>query len=391
MAIEELYIDGTPCGLGTHMPIPRDVAVLGSMEVAEEFVDELRRRFLVATYFIASTRTSTIPGISIAGASPEATLYTPALDVEYLVHGKPISMNVIPVTPDGIPTPALLTRVALELLDVPTIIVDAGSFLDPRVPHIDLPSRRVGGRIDVEDALPMDVARNLFEEAKLLGKMLGNERTAFVVGESMPGGTTTAMTIMEALGFKAVGRVSSADPNNPHELKKQVFSKAVQRSGLGIPVDDPFLAVAKFGDPLHVSIAGFVAGLLERGSIAMLAGGTQMCSVLAILRKLGIELRKRVAIGTTRWIIEDRSSDIVGLVKDIAPEVPILATKLSFENAPYQGLRAYERGYVKEGVGAGGTLVALSIYRGTELGYVLRKIFEEYERLLSLGVVEERG
>ncbi|MEM2302276.1 MAG: TIGR00303 family protein, partial [Sulfolobales archaeon] len=36
----------------------------------------------VPIYVIASTRTSTIPGISIAGASPELTLYTPALDVE---------------------------------------------------------------------------------------------------------------------------------------------------------------------------------------------------------------------------------------------------------------------------------------------------------------------
>jgi len=61
---------------------------------------------LIIIVFIASTETSTILGLSVAGATPEATLYTPALDVEYLTLGRPLSANVVPVTPTGVPTPA---------------------------------------------------------------------------------------------------------------------------------------------------------------------------------------------------------------------------------------------------------------------------------------------
>ena len=366
-----------------------DLLIVGDISIAEKFISEFKYRNSMALYFIASTRTSTIPGISIAGSTSEATLCTPGLDVEYLVLGMPVSMNVIPVTPDGIPTPALLTRVALGLLGIPYIVVDTGSYLDPKIPHVDLPSRTIGDRIDSGSALPREVAIRLFEEARILGRMLGSKSMAFIVGESMPGGTTTAMAIMESLGYRAIGRVSSAGPDNPHKLKEEVFRKGIENSGLKIPIDDVFRAIAAIGDPLHISIAGFVAGVLEKNSIVLLAGGTQMCSVLAILKKLGIDLRERVAIGTTKWIIEDSSSDIRGLVRDIAPEIPIIATKLSFNDVHYKGLKAYEEGYVKEGVGAGGTIVALTILKDIKLDELKKSILYEYERLLKLGLAEK--
>jgi len=369
--------------------VPNTIIAIGELERVERFVQGFRSGYPLAIYIIASTRTSTIPGISIAGPSPEATLYTPALDVEYLVMGRPLTLDVIPMTPEGLPTPALITRVALSMLSIPYIVVDAGSYIDPKIPHVDLPSRVVGDRIDSGRALPLEKAEALFSEAKTLATMLVPPQGSIIVGESMPGGTTTAMAIMEALGFRAVGRVSSAGPTNPHELKKSVFMKGVERSGLRIPTDDVFKAVSAVGDPLHISIAGFVAGALERDAWILLAGGTQMCAVLAILKKMGIDLRNRVAIGTTRWIVEDPSSDIEGLVRDIAPEVPILATKLSFANAPFHGLRMYEEGFVKEGVGAGGTVIALTILRGVDVKDVENAIYHEYRRLLEMGSAKE--
>jgi len=343
--------------------------------------EELRRRHVTAVFFIASTKVSTIPGISIAGANPDATLYTPALDVEYLVLGSPKTMNTIPVTPEGLPTPAVISRTCLKILGIPLIVVDAGSFVEPRIPHIDLDGRSVGGRIDVEDALPYSSARALYESAKTLGLMLGSRDVFLVVGESMPGGTTTAMSIMEALGFRAVGRVSSAAPRNPHRLKEEVFRAALRRTGLSIPVSDVFEAVSRLGDPLHISIAGFVEGALERGSFVMLAGGTQMASVLAILRRLNAELRD-IVIGTTRWIVEDRQSDLVGLVRDIAPSVPVVYTKLSFASSRFPGLRAYEEGYVKEGVGAGDMAVVLHLKAGVDHVKLASEVEAEYSRLV---------
>lgn len=138
------------------------ITVLGDPADVES-VAKPRSMFLV---LISSTLTSTIPGISIAGASPELTLYTPALDVEYLVAGLPKSLNVIPATPDGLPTPAVLTRASLELLGLPVLVVDAGSKVEPRIPHAELPSRTVGD-IRSGRALPGGTSRALFEEARL--------------------------------------------------------------------------------------------------------------------------------------------------------------------------------------------------------------------------------
>ncbi len=371
------------------MSIPKGVIVVGDEKAAQKFIEGFRHGTPFALYFIASTKTSTIPGISIAGPSPEGTLYTPALDVEYLVAGRPLTLNVIPMTPEGLPTPALLTRAALSMLSIPYIVIDAGSYIEPRIPHVDLPSRRVGERIDTGKALPVEIAKALFEESKMLADMIVPSRGSVIVGESIPGGTTTAMAIMEALGFRAIGRVSSAGLNNPHELKKRVFEEGIRNSGLTIPTSNVFEAVAAVGDPLHISIAGFVVGALSRDARILLAGGTQMCAVLAILRNLGIELRERVAIGTTKWIVEDPSSDIEGLVSDIAPETPIIATALSLGDTPFSGLRMYEQGFVKEGVGAGGTVVALTLLKGVELEELKKTIYNEYRRLLQMGAAKE--
>ena len=85
---------------------------------------------------IGTTDVSLIPGITVAGATPELTHYTPALDVEYLLTGRPITLDVVPVTPDGIPTPALVTRAVA--FDVPKLVVNAGARVRPRVPYVDL-------------------------------------------------------------------------------------------------------------------------------------------------------------------------------------------------------------------------------------------------------------
>jgi len=350
--------------------------------------DEVRRilssvkdgRFL-GVYFIGSTKTSTIPGISIAGATPELTLYTPAVDVEYLFHGKPLSMDRVPVTPEGIPTPALITRAALNSSNIPFIVVDAGSHVKPKIPHVDLPSKIVGERIDLGRALPYEAARKLFEESKILAEELARLAELMILGESIPGGTTTALGILIALGYEAWGMVSSAAPENPHVLKQRIVRKGLEKS-CGLPSGDPFEAVARLGDPVHISMAGFLAGAVERDAKVILAGGTQMAAVLAVAKHAKVSLEGRVLIGTTRWLLSDDSSDLVELVRMIYPSAPIVAYDLDFSNAPHEGLRYYERGYVKEGVGAGGTCIAATV-KGVAHKRLLQSIYEEYERLIN--------
>ncbi len=346
------------------------------------FVESIRGLRVLCVYVIGSTMTSTIPGISIAGATPELTLYTPAVDVEYLVLGKPVSTDSIPVTPEGIPTPAVITRAVLLASDTPFIVVDAGSYVEPQIPHIDLPSRSVGGRIDSGRALGLGRVKRIYSEARIIGRKLLGVSDVVVLGESIPGGTTTALGIMVALGYSAWGMVSSAGPRNPHDLKRRIVEEGLRRSP-SLPTRDPFKATAHLGDPVHIALAGLLEAAIEKNLKVILAGGTQMAAVLALAKALGLELKGRVVIGTTRWLVEDRSSDIVGLVKMIAPEVPIIGFNYDFSNAPYPGLRYYEEGYVKEGVGAGGTSIAVAASKNLDYNTIVKAVYSEYERLVK--------
>jgi len=351
-------------------------------------LERLREGILLGVYVIASTKTSTIPRISVAGASPEATLYTPALDVEYLYLGMPVGMNIIPVTPEGLPTPAVITRSCIELGEIPVMVADAGSVMQPKVPHVILPSRMVGRRIDVSPALPPGTSEKLYSEAKLLGYRLAGKTHAFILGESMPGGTTTAMAILAGLGYDALGRTSSSSPKNPKELKVKVVEKALYRLKHKIKCgsSEPFNIVDCVGDSLHVTLAGFAAGALMRGSAVLLAGGTQMAAVLAIMKAIDPDILdpRRLAVGTTKWVIEDKSSDLEGLVKEVASSIPVMFTELSFSDSPYPGLKLFEEGFVKEGVGAGGTAIAVEA-RGFKLSEIKEAIYREYKRLIGLG------
>jgi uncharacterized protein (TIGR00303 family) len=350
-------------------------------------LEPLAEEPLVFSVVVGSTRTSTIPGVSIAGPTPEATLLTPTLDVEYLLAGRPLTLDAVPVTPEGIPTPALLTRASLGLVaDVPVLVADAGASRPPLVPHLALPSRRMGEAISTGRALPPGTAERLYREARLLGLHLGRGH-ALVVGESIPGGTTTAMAIMEGLGLRARGLVSSAGPSNPHSLKWRLASEGLRVSGIEPGSASPFEVVDAVGDPVHVSIAGLAAGALEAGAaLVALAGGTQMAAVAAILSRLGVDHGGRLAILTTRWILEDPTSSLLGLLDQIDPQLAVAAAWLDFSGSRFEGLRYYERGYVKEGVGAGGAAV-LAMLRG-RVGpeELLEAVEREYERLTGAGV-----
>lgn len=52
-------------------------------------------------------------------------------------------------------------------------------------------------------------------------------------------------------------------PVNPMNLKDEVFRRAVKRFGGSIPLANVFKAIEVFRDP-HISIAGFVAGAIEK-------------------------------------------------------------------------------------------------------------------------------
>jgi len=84
----------------------------------KSFLNRLRGKKPLFICVIGVTETAKILGISAAGKNPELTDYTPPADVELLLLGKCKCIPGVPVTPEGIPTPALITMAALRLADM---------------------------------------------------------------------------------------------------------------------------------------------------------------------------------------------------------------------------------------------------------------------------------
>jgi uncharacterized protein (TIGR00303 family) len=209
-----------------------------------------------------------------------------------------------------------------------------------------------------------------------------------VIGESVPGGTTTALGVMLAMGVNAEGKISSSMPNNPHELKIKTVEAGFRASGIkfGALANDPLKAVSCVGDPMMPAFAGLVAGAAESIPVLM-AGGTQMGAILAIVKALKPKILGNVAIGTTRWVIADKTADLAGIVAQIA-DVPVLAANLDFSLSKFDGLKAYEAGVVKEGVGAGGACIAAILKSSSMISSVglLAEVEKLYNQLVSSDV-----
>jgi uncharacterized protein (TIGR00303 family) len=329
---------------------------------------------------ISYTATSEIPGLTIAGANAELVKYTSPADAEFLYHGRCSCIDVVPATPDGKPTPALITRTALQLARIPLLIVDAGAKVKPSIPYVSF-GVEPGRNVMNENAMDISSVKRAFEYGELLGKQLAIMSDLTVVGESIPGGTTTALAVLRALGIDARFKVSSSMPENPHNLKNKVVDSAIERVITEIGrISSPFEAISTLGDPMMPSIAGIASGVLSASGKVMLAGGTQMSAIVAILKHLGRTLNG-LYIGTTTYVTKDPSSDLFGLVRMASERVPILSCDLHLGESSKPGLQAFAKGFVKEGVGAGGaSVVAITKSRGKITGKKLMSAIEkEYE------------
>jgi NaMN:DMB phosphoribosyltransferase len=131
------------------------------------------------------------------------------------------------------------------------------------------------------------------------------------------------------------------------------------------------------------AFAGLVLGA-ARVVPVLLAGGTQMGAALAIIKALDSHILKGLAIATTRWVVEDSTSDLRGIVGQIA-DVPVLAVNLDFSQSRFEGLRAYEKGVVKEGVGAGGACIAAMLKSGGKVTpeAILEETEANYKQLIG--------
>jgi uncharacterized protein (TIGR00303 family) len=271
---------------------------------------------------------------------------------------------------------------ALKLASIPTLVVSAGLKVKPHVPFVELGG--MPGR-DIRTGKAVDSAKQVMNKAKILGENLSKSADYLVVGESIPGGTTTALSVLLAMGIDAKGKVSSSMSINPHKLKIKTAKKALVAANIkqGQFKTDPINAIETVGDPMQPASAGLVIGA-ARNIPVILAGGTQMAAVLAIIKVIDKNALDNVFIGTTRWIVNDKTSDMNGLVSKIA-DVPVIAANIDFSNSVYYGLEAYEAGVVKEGVGCGGATIASFLKSRGKItkDVLLNEIENNYKQLLE--------
>lgn len=365
--------------------LPESLGVWGNRKIADGLIGKMWGKRGVFTCTVANTMTSTRPGISDAGDTPDLTLFTPPADVELLVNGEVTCMDGIPINPGGIPTPATLTKAALRLSGMPFYIINGGSKINPFVPYFD-----VGGECG-RDITTGDAVSNVeegFRKGKILAKSLARGYDYIVISESCAGGTTTALGVLMAMGTVKDNLVSSSSPNNPRELKTRTVMEGLNAAGIkpGDLKNDPLRAIECVGDPMMPANVGMLVGAAEAGIPVIVGGGTQMAAVMAAAVTLEPSVVGNMFQGTTRWLMNDPNSSMINLMSAISEDIPIVYVNMDYNKSPYEGLQAYEWGYIKEGVGCGGASVStiLSSEGRITCDNLLDEVHEVYEKIMDI-------
>ena len=333
------------------------------------------------------TATGLIPGISAAGATPQDRLYTAIADGEFLATGATATPQYpLPYLTTGI-SPVFISRAIAEALDLPIYLFNAGLPIAPPYPIIDLQGV-AANCVSSGYAMTEEMVRHLFERGMKWGEKLAATTDYLIIGECVVGGTTTALALLSGLGINAHRMVNSSHPRCNHEQKLAIAKAGLQKSGLNnLLTNDPFTVVAAVGDPMQIVAAGMAITASRQGGV-LLAGGTQMLAVYALIEQIlnytSLKAKMdRIVVGTTRWVADDRTGDTVKLARTIG-NVSLLATGLNFATAKYPNFRAYEAGYVKEGVGAGGCAIYAHLSRGQTSIQLLSFIEDLFSRYRSL-------
>ncbi len=355
------------------MNLLENFELFGNVEKAENFLETIKSGRFLFSFVISYTETCEVPGITFAGADKNSIQFTPPADAEYLHYGYCKTIDSIPMTPDGKPTPGLLTKTALDSASIPHLTINAGSKISPQLPFVET-GLSFGKNISTQDAMTDSQVSDAVDYGRIVGRNMASLTDCLIIGESIPGGTTTALAVLKALGFDA--KVSSSIPNNPVELKNQIVNSALER----VDSDHPYSIVAKVGDPMIPFAAGMLTSASDVSKV-MLAGGTQMTAVLAFASKIGFN-EENTAIGTTSYITDDVSANFKNLVPKIS-DIPAFSVNPGLKNSQYSGLRAFSEGFAKEGVGAGGSIISSMLKTGNDTAKFLELAEKEYSRLFT--------
>jgi len=351
------------------------------------FIDSLVGKRPVFVLVIGTTETAKIPGITAAGKSVEDVDKTPAADAEVLLLGRPRCITEVPTTPDDVPTPAIYSLGAVRRADFPVVIINSGVKIKPEVPLFDVGGGINGGGADIRTgkAMRKEKVERIIQKSKVVGENLAKMADYVLIAESVPAGTTTALAVMAALGIEASDTIgadaySIYTPKNLTNLKIKVVNQGMKAAGItfGSMKSDPIGAISALGDPTIPAKIGLTLGLIEVKKPVILAGSTINGAVLALIKHMSDKTEKSVLVASTSYVPEKDLKTLITRIIDL----PIISVDLYLHLSRYEKIKAYSKGAMKEGAGAGGAALATLLKSGGkitihDLRIEMEKIYEE--------------
>lgn len=300
------------------------------------------------------TKTCEIAGITQAGI-PGSIALTPTLDAEFITNEKLFSLETIAKTPNGIPTPAVITRAVHNISPYSHLeVLNLGLIVQPQqtnLTNFDItPSDSIATGANID-------AKEIFAKGMQYGREYELKGNYLILGESTPSGTTTATASCLALGYDCENDFSSSFLHSPDSIKNTTISQAI---ALTTNTMSSFEKLSLVSDNMLLFCAGFLLEASRRFHV-VLAGGTQMAACLLIADKLREDVLMRpraqnITLATTGWVMQDEHSDIKHLLSLLSYTPHAIYTEFSFANTEIPILKKYDEGEAKEGVGAGAAL-----------------------------------
>jgi uncharacterized protein (TIGR00303 family) len=355
---------------------------------------------------VGGTKTSDVEGLSGAGATPEDRRLTPRCDAEALVNGIEGKTSELPVSPEGIVSPVVITAACLKLLNIPVTVVDCGTFAGPRVGERIVIGTPPAECVSSGAAQELSNVEKLFKEGFSLGEKLSRESDLIIISECVPAGTTTAFAVLTGLGYDVHGAVSSSMPNFNHQMRWQFAITGLTKAGLvssikaGDPestqksIAGPLKVVAAVGDPMQPFAAGLALAASKTATV-ILGGGSQMLTVFSLAKactRYGVFHNEsetinvaensnlsNIGVITTSWVAHDKNAKVSTISETV--EAPFACSMLDFSQSSHVGLMAYEEGHVKEGVGAGASIVLTHVLKNLSATQLIEAIDETYSQM----------
>lgn len=327
-----------------------------------DFLEFLRGKKATFLLSCSVTKTCEIPNISQAGISGKLYL-TPTLDAEFLCTKEVRSLPNIAQTPKGVPTPALITRAIHELNPYSNIeILNLGLEVIPQIDYFKIHNFDIKPSESITSGAKIE-AMEIFQKGLEFGQNYQTKDDYVILAETIPAGTTTANATAKALGYECEGYFSSSFKNNPSDIKNETIKKALDNIDKN---DDIFEKLSKVSDNMIIFNAGFILGSRVNELKVILAGGTQMASVLlvvnSILKSMDGEIdSSNLALCTTKWISKDENSNIKAILEQLDFPINTYASEFDFSLSNHPALKLYDEGEAKEGVGCGAALCYATI------------------------------